>query len=141
MISLGPRYACRVPNVSPIDELTEAYASVIQRKLDVTHPSKRKGDGFEREVVATLQEHGIAAEKIPLSGAVKGGSFEGDINCPVQGEDWKLECKRRRSGFKTLYGFLGENQAVVVRDDHCDALVVLRLDRFARLAAISRGSE
>jgi Holliday junction resolvase len=51
----------------------------------VSHPSKRKGDGFELEVVHFLQAAGIAAEKIPLSGAIKGGSFEGDIAVPIRG--------------------------------------------------------
>ena len=95
--------------------------------------SKRKGDGFEREVVAILQEAGIAAEKIPLSGAIKGGSFEGDIRCPVRGQDKKLECKRRAQAFGTLYGFLGSNYATVVRDNRTPALVVLRLTDFMEL--------
>lgn len=98
------------------------------------HPSKRKGAGYEREVVAFLQEQGIAAEKIPLSGAVKGGSFEGDIDCPVRGIDKKLECKRRRGGFKTLYGWLDTNYGLVIRDDNCPSLIVLRLSDFAELA-------
>ena len=31
--------------------------------------SRRKGDRFEREIVALFQAHGIAAERVPLSGA------------------------------------------------------------------------
>lgn len=100
----------------------------------MAHPSKIKGSGFEREVVAILQEHGIAAEKIPLSGAIKGGSFEGDIACPVRGIDRKLECKRRAQSFGTLYGFIGTNYAVVVRDNRTPPLVVMRLTDFAELA-------
>ena len=99
----------------------------------MAHPSKRKGDGFEREVVAILQGHGIAAEKIPLSGAVKGGSYEGDIRCPVRGLDRKLECKRRAQAFATLYGFIGSNYAAVVRDNRTPPLVVMRLSDFAEL--------
>ena len=98
------------------------------------HPSKRKGDGFEREVVAYLQEQGIAAEKIPLSGAVKGGSFDSDIRCPVRGLDRKIECKRRAQAFGTLYGFLGPNYAVCVRDNRTEPLIVMRLKDFAELA-------
>lgn len=101
----------------------------------MSNPSKRKGSGFEREVVAFLQSRGIAAERVPLSGAVKGGSFEGDINCPVRQQDWKLECKRRKRGFSTLYGYMGNNNAVIIRDDKTEALVVLRLKDFAELAA------
>lgn len=97
------------------------------------NPSKRKGDGFEREVVKLLQECGIAAEKIPLSGAVKGGSFEGDIDCPVRGIDRKLECKRRRR-FATLYGWLGANFGLVLREDNNEPLIVMRLSDWTDLA-------
>lgn len=99
----------------------------------MAHPSKRKGSGFELEVVRLLQEQGIAAEKVPLSGAVKGGSFEADINCPVRGVDRKLECKRRKLGFKTMYGWLNGVFGVVHRDDHCEPLVTMRLKDFAGL--------
>jgi hypothetical protein len=59
--------------------------------LMMANPSKRKGDGFEREVVRFLQDTGIAAaERVPLSGAA-GGSHTGDIDCPVRGVDRKLE--------------------------------------------------
>jgi hypothetical protein len=37
---------------------------------------KRKGNGFEREVVAVLQELGLAAERVPLSGSVKTSTAE-----------------------------------------------------------------
>lgn len=100
----------------------------------MSHPSKRKGDGFELEVVHFLQAAGIAAEKIPLSGAIKGGSFEGDIAVPVRGIDRKLECKRRAKKFGTLYGWMGANYALVVRDNRTEPLVVLRLADFAELA-------
>lgn len=97
------------------------------------HPSKRKGDGFEREVVDFLRQHGVPAERIPLSGAVKGGSFEGDITLPIHNTARKIECKRRRRAFSTLYGWLGENFGLVVRDDRTEPLVVIRLKDFAGL--------
>src|SRR5690242_11090162 len=97
------------------------------------NPSKRKGSGFEREVVALLQAGGIAAERIPLSGAV-GGSFTGDVVCPVRGTDRKLECKRRARAFGTLYRWMAGNFALVVRDDRTEPLVVMRLKDFTELA-------
>jgi Holliday junction resolvase len=33
----------------------------------MTHRSKRKGSGFELEVVRRLQNRGLAAEKMPLT--------------------------------------------------------------------------
>ena len=98
------------------------------------NPSKRKGDEFEREVVAILQDHGVAAEMVPLSGAVKGGSFDRDIDCRCAESERKLECKRRARAFKTLYGFLANNYAVALRDDRTPSLIVMRLSDFAELA-------
>lgn len=95
--------------------------------------AKRKGGSFEREIVARLQSLGISAEKIPLSGAA-GGSFDHDISCPVRGIDRKLEAKRRARAFGTIYGMLGQNYAVVIRDDRTPILIVMRLDDWAELA-------
>lgn len=100
----------------------------------MSNPSKRKGSNFEREVVRQLQELGLTAtERVPLSGAA-GGSHTGDIDCPVLGIDKKLECKRRARAFSTLYGWMGSNFALVVRDDRTEPLVVMRLADFAWLA-------
>ncbi len=38
----------------------------------MAHPSKRKGSGFELEVVKVLQGYAIEAVKIPLLGSVAG---------------------------------------------------------------------
>ena len=57
------------------DAETRPAASV--REIDVAHPSKPKGTGFELEVVKVLQGYAIEAVKIPLSGSVAG--FAGDI--------------------------------------------------------------
>ena len=52
------------------DAETRPAASV--REIDVAHPSKPKGTGFELEVVKVLQGYAIEAVKIPLSGSVAG---------------------------------------------------------------------
>jgi hypothetical protein len=91
--------------------------------------SKRKGAGFELEVVHLLQGFGLAAEKI--SGMYKPGE---DISCPVLNVDRLLQCKRRARAFGTLYGFLNSSYAAVIRDDRCPPLVVMRLEDWARLA-------
>jgi hypothetical protein len=103
----------------------------------VANPSKRKGSGFEREVVHLLTSLGVKAERVPLSGAA-GGSFTGDVDVLVRNDigTWnqkKLECKRRRGGFKTLYGWLGSNYGLAFRDDNTEPLIVLRLSDFANL--------
>jgi hypothetical protein len=95
---------------------------------------KRKGSGFEREVATALQALGVAAERVPLSGAVKHPKFDHDVTCPVRGVDKRLECKRRARAFATIDGMLGGNFALVVRDDRSRPLVVMTLETFAELA-------
>ena len=105
---------------------------------------KNKGALFEREVVALLQERGLAAEKMPLSGAL-GGKYGGDVSCPVRTEskrtvgslghtDQKIECKRRARAFASIDKWLGKNYALVIRDDRSRPMVVMSLDDWAELA-------
>ena len=98
----------------------------------MSHPSKRKGNGFEREVVAALQEHGIAAERVPLSGAVKTPRFDHDVWVPAKGKDLKGECKRRRQN--TLDAQLGGNALLFTRGDRGRMLVTMAIDTFAEIA-------
>lgn len=95
--------------------------------------SRRKGLGFERECVNYFQSVGLAAERVPLSGAA-GGSYLGDLTCPVQGRDRVFEAKRRKAGFKFITDSMGSNYGLIVRDDKSPALVILRMEDFARLA-------
>ncbi len=90
--------------------------------------SRDKGARWERELVAVLQAHGRAAEKMPLSGAL-GGKYRGDISVPVLGEDYRIEAKVRASGFGAIYKYLGINDALVIKADRRPALVVLDLRR------------
>jgi hypothetical protein len=73
-----------------------------------------------------LQDRGLAARALP--------NYSGDIAAPIRGAIRKLECKRRARAFSTLYALMGESYALVIRDDHTEPLVVLRLDDFADLA-------
>jgi Holliday junction resolvase len=95
---------------------------------------KRKGSRFELEIVRLLQELGLAAEKVPLSGQVKGGKYDCDVSVPVRGVDRRVECKRRARAFMTIDAMLGGNFAVVVRDDRSRPLVVMTLEQWAELA-------
>ena len=64
-------------------------------EIDVAHPSKRKGSGFELEVVKVLQGEAV---KIPLSGSVAG--FAGDIGAVLTRQDnsTNLQCGPSRRG-------------------------------------------
>jgi hypothetical protein len=95
---------------------------------------RRKGNGFEREVVAALQKLALAAERVPLSGSVKTSKFDHDISCPVRGVDRRLECKRRKRSFHTISKMLAGNFALIVRDDNSPPLVIMSIPTFAELA-------
>ena len=93
--------------------------------------AKRKGGAFELEVAKTFERHGLTARKTPMSGAIPG--WEGDVLVNINGRRERVECKRRKAGFGTLTRWLAGNWLLAVRDDHNEALIVMRLDDFAQL--------
>jgi hypothetical protein len=100
--------------------------------------SRQKGDREERMIVNLLQEAGLAAERIPLSGAA-GGSFCGDVTVPIQGVDRRFEAKVRANGFREIYAWLGSNYGLFIRSDRNPGLVVLRIADFVELEKGKRG--
>jgi len=101
-------------------------------------PSRDKGALFERHLVHLLQDAGMAAERVPLSGAA-GGSFAGDISVPFLGQDHRFEAKIRADGFKEIYRWLDKHKGLFLRADRRDALVVLRMADFSELVMIAEG--
>lgn len=99
-------------------------------------PSRDKGARAEREVVRIFQDNAVAAERVPLSGAV-GGRFAADISVPILGDDKRIEVKCRATGFAQAYNWLGDNYGLVIRADRKPPLMVVRLDDFAYLARLS----
>lgn len=91
--------------------------------------SKRKGYTGEYEIVKLLNKYGIEAERVPLSGALK-GKLSGDIDCTIKGESKKIESKRRKDGFKELYKF--------IEQDDCD-YIFMRADRKDWIVAMTFG--
>lgn len=94
--------------------------------------SRDKGARNERAFVNDCKAAGIDAERIPLSGAMK-GSFGGDVR--VAG--YLGECKVRAEGFKTLYDWIDHDGAdfLALRADRKDWLVVLTWDVWLKLLA------
>jgi hypothetical protein len=78
--------------------------------------SRDKGSRTERAIVRLLQEHGLAGERVPLSGAAR-GRFGGDISVPVFGRDLRGEAKCRGNGFNRLYDWLEGRDFLVIRAD------------------------
>jgi hypothetical protein len=97
-----------------------------------------KGGRVERKVVSLLRSEGIAAERVPLSGAA-GGSFSGDIALDLPAlEDTRVtaEVKARKGGegFKQLERWLGDNDLLFLARDRKKPLVVMPFSLFADLA-------
>ncbi len=95
--------------------------------------SRQKGNRVERAIVKALQEFGLAAERVPLSGSA-GGSYLGDLTVPVLGVDRVVEVKARATGFAQLYSWLEARDILIVKADRRAPLVILPLDLAARVA-------
>ncbi len=93
--------------------------------------SRQKGLRFERSIVNLLREHGLDAYRIPLSGASNG--FKSDVQIRLPAGELRLEAKSRGSGFKFLYDNLDQSDALVVKEDRGEALIILRLTDACRI--------
>lgn len=85
--------------------------------------SRDKGARVERRIRDMHEEMSVACERVPLSGAC-GGSFSGDL--VIDGE-LRAEVKSRKegAGFKTLEGWLGENDLLFLHRNNQEPLVVM----------------
>jgi Holliday junction resolvase len=97
--------------------------------------SRAKGARTERSIVNALKASGIAAVRVPLSGAV-GGRFAGDIVLPLMGRDLCIEVKARADGFRELYSWLHQRDVLIVKADRQEPLVVVRLSLAAEIAKL-----
>ena len=93
--------------------------------------SRDKGARREREFVHRLQNAGIPAERVPLSGAA-GGQFSGDIRFANR---YLAECKARKdgSGFKTIEGWLAGNDFLFLQRDRAEPFVAMSWNQFVNL--------
>ena len=88
--------------------------------------SRDKGYRGERNLVKLLNEAGIEARRIPLSGATW---MKGDLVIV----NMKAEVKVRKEGFKRIYDWLSGNDLLFLKADRKDYLVVMRLDLFEKI--------
>ena len=98
----------------------------------MAHPSKRKGNRYERELVSEAQAAGVSAQRAYVSnGKALGEAETGDVALGSRGT-WRVQAKRR----KKIAGYLTPPEGcdvVAVREDHGETLVVLPYDRFLDL--------
>ena len=93
----------------------------------MTHPSKVKGNGYEREIVAKFQEHGIECERAYASNGRALGMHE-EVDC-LANKELRIQAKRRKNIAKWLKPSIFVD-AVVVREDRGHSYILLRLDDF-----------
>jgi hypothetical protein len=90
--------------------------------------SRDKGARCEREIVHLHRDAGIAAERVPLSGAA-GGMFSGDLAVPGLGRA-EVKARGNGAGFALLERWLGDHDALFLRRDRALPLVVARISAF-----------
>ena len=92
--------------------------------------SRDKGANFEREIVNWHKARNVDAERIPLSGAVK-GNYSGDLKIGPE-QALLAECKRRARAWQDLYNALDQDGSdmMFIRKDRERTLVVLPLETY-----------
>ena len=99
----------------------------------MTTKSKRKGNGFESELVKRLKGEGWDAERAwGSNGAALGEAADVAIVAKFNGVKWKLQAKRRAK----LPSYLiptDSVDAVVAREDRGEAIVIFRFEDFIKL--------
>lgn len=98
---------------------------------------RNKGARVERELVNAHKEMGLAAERAPHSGAVKGRLTQMD------GEDLKVEladgfvvtfeAKARKDDWKTIRQQIARTDGLILKPNNEPPLVVLKWDTWQRL--------
>src|SRR5258708_31262434 len=99
-----------------------------------------KGARIERALIKLLQDKGFAAERVPLSGAMR-GRFGSDISMPLLGKDLRIEVKCRGNGFNRLYHWLAGSDALIVRADRNKPLLIMPLATAAEYALLLEGKK
>ena len=97
---------------------------------------RQKGNRLERTIVAKLKAAGLDAKRVPLSGSAAG--FPGDVVVKLAGRTFTLEAKSRKD-FKTLYSWLEDRDALILKGDRREPLLILRLDDALVLLEKSHG--
>jgi Holliday junction resolvase len=93
---------------------------------------RQKGVRAERSLVKLLQAYGLAAARVPLSGAMAG--YPGDLLLTVLGVPRVVEVKVRRDGSKPLYDWLEGRDLLIVKADRLPPLAVVPLHFAAEVA-------
>ena len=89
-----------------------------------------KGARFEREIVKQLDLHEIEAKRVPLSGATW---LKGDVLAKINNEEFVFELKKRADGFKQIYDWSKDVDALIIGADRKKPIICMDLDDFCDL--------
>lgn len=95
----------------------------------MTHPSKRKGNTFERELVNAAKDAGLESKRAYASDGRSLGLHE-TVDLLIQ--DKKIQAKRRKS----IAAFMQPTEhvdAVAIRQDRGSTLIVVTLEEYLNL--------
>lgn len=98
---------------------------------------KEKGNRVERKLVGLLEEAGLSAQRIPLSGSA-GGEFAGDLHVTLPLK-WpvkmtaEVKARRNAEGWKQVLDWLGDNELLFLVKDRAEPTVVMPWETFAWL--------
>jgi|TARA_R110001583_G_scaffold4447_1_gene25778 hypothetical protein len=107
----------------------------------MTSKSKLKGTRIENLIVKLHQASGIRCRRVPLSGSL-GGDFSGDLDIGNNYE-FKGEVKSRKtgSGFKTITGWLGENNFLFLHENYKKPMIVMTWEMYETLIKEAQNKE
>lgn len=100
----------------------------------MSHPSKAKGNGFEREVVKAAESWGLAAERAWGSNGQSKGWHE-EVDVMLEGTTFQL---KRRKKLPNILRPSGEVMGQIVREDHGEAFAVVPLDHYLAVRYIAK---
>lgn len=95
----------------------------------MAHPSKRKGNNFEREIVNQAKAEGVDAERAYASNGKALGLPE-TVDCKIG--PFAVQAKRRKKIAAFMKPDLGAD-VQIIREDRGPALVVIPFDLFLKL--------
>jgi len=97
--------------------------------------SRNKGVAAEREIVNLLRQHGHKAQRTAPLQAADGTESGADV---LLDDTYRIEVKRRRDGFSSLYKWLESADFLFLRADRKQYVVVMPVEMFLDLYAAAK---
>ena len=90
----------------------------------MAHPSKNKGNNFERAIVNKAKEKGLESKRAWGSNGQSLGMHE-EVDCVVEGYKIQAKCRKKLASFLIPSK---EVDAVVCKQDYGETLIIMRYD-------------